>query len=543
MMKKKRFLAALLTAAVLYSGIYVPARAASFQDVVENSWYAAYVYDLVQQGVISGTSPTSFSPEKKLTRGAFVTMLANTVLSKEELQEYNFQGRFKDVTPKHWSNRFVNWAAENGIVSGFENKTFLPDKAVSRQDMAVMTVNFANAMGRKMQELNSPAAFADSGSIAKYAASSVRLCQQAGVINGYKEDNTFRPNGVATRAEAAALYSNFLKNCKPGSVSIIRKRVNGTAIKAVEFDPSSYTANLALGRDLVDGAEAPSSLVKRTGAVIAVNAAFFNMSSYMPVATLIKEGRVVTVSDKFAPHKSAFSMDSSGKFSIENFAVSHTVTLHQGEAEDIVLEKVMFNTWPSNEKDATRILFTRDWGHTLCFPAKDAVTLDENGVILSISHDKDVEIPEKGYVLAQRSRRQYEGKFFDSCQVGDTLDIQRLYDGASTQDLTLSIGAGPRIVKDGAVYGNLSSYQAEGYYDANITTYSALRMCIGIKPDGRLLILSANTTLAQLSQIMVAMGCRDAINFDGGGSANLYADGFWVVGPQSRALNNMLYFK
>ncbi len=547
-MKRKNFRKKLgvlaLTAALFCTAMSVPAAATTvFSDVAEGSWYYNHVYDLVERGVINGTSPTTFSPQSNLTRGAFAAMLANTVLTRDELNQYDFQGSFKDLTQKHWANRYVNWATENGIVSGYEDNTFRPDKPITREEMAAMVVRFANVTGRCMEAVNAAVAFADSDSISKYAAASVLTCQRAGVINGYKEDNTFRPKRLATRAEAAVLYSNFLKKCVTGNYDVICKRVNGTAVRAVEFDPEGLTANLVMGRDLVDGEESSSSLVSRTGAYIAVNAAFFDMSSYMPLGTLIKEGRVLTVSDKFAPNKSAFTVDSTGRFSIQNFSTLHTVTLHKEDGTDSVLNQVMFNTWPSSETDASRILFTRDWGHTLCFSAKDAVTIDENGVILAIDHDKDVSIPEKGYVLAQRSRREYEGDFFDSCKVGDTLDIERLYEGADSQDILLSIGAGPRIVKDGAPYGNVSTYQAEGYSDPNITTYSALRACIGIKPDGKLVIASATTTLSQLSNVMVRLGCSDAINFDGGGSVNLYVNGCWIVGPQSRLLNNMLYFK
>ena len=45
-----------------------------------------------------------------------------------------------------------------------------------------------------------------------------------------------------------------------------------------------------------------------------------------------------------------------------------------------------------------------------------------------------------------------------------------------------------------------------------------------------------------MAEIMVAFGCSDAVNLDGGGSTNLYVDGYWLYGPQSRLLNNMLYF-
>lgn len=539
---KKKFLSVLLTAALLCAGLPRSAQAAAFVDVPANAWYRDYVYDLVDKGIISGTSATEFSPESKLTRGAFATMLAKAVLSEGDLRQYEYKGSFKDVSQSHWSNRYVNWAAEAGIVSGYEDKTFRPDQALTRQEMAVMVTNFAKATGRQMSPVNAAVTFSDSASISKFAAASVQVCQRAGVISGYK-DNTFRPKGLATRAEAASMYSNFLKKCQNGNYTITHKRVFATPVRAVEFDPSAYTADLIMGRDVADGAESPSSIVQRSGAVIAVNAAFFDMTSYQALGTLIKQGRVVTVSDQYAPAKSAFSMDSAGNFSIQNFTTTHTVTLHKEDGTDSVLKGVVVNRWPSSATDGARILYTRDWGHELCFPARDAVTLAEDGTILAIAHNTDVAIPETGYVLAQRARREYEGDFFDSCKVGDVLDIERYYDGATTQDLQLSIGAGPRIVKDKAPYGDLSTYRAEGFTDSSITTYDAYRVCIGIKADGKLVILTSYTNLAQLSKIMTSFGCTDAVNFDGGGSTNVYVDGQWLRGPQERLLNNMLIFK
>ena len=108
-------------------------------------------------------------------------------------------------------------------------------------------------------------------------------------------------------------------------------------------------------------------------------------------------------------------------------------------------------------------------------------------------------------------------------------------------DIQLSIGAGPRIVKDGAVYGNASTYAAEGF--SGFASGAAVRVAAGIKEDGSLVLVVANTTLSTLSQILVDLGCEDAINFDGGGSSNLYVDGQWLYGPQERLLNTLLYFK
>ena len=557
----KRGAAVLLCAASLLAGVPLPAASARFSDVPEGAWYAKYVDDLVGKGILSGTTATTFSPNATLTRAAFATMLARSYLTDADAEAYRYTGSFTDVPASFWGNRYINWAQENGVVSGVGENRFAPDRAVTRQEMAAMVLNFSKAVGRKMPAIRESVTFTDYGDVSNFARSAVLTCQMAGVLTGYK-DGSFRPKGVATRSEAASLVSNFLKNCPASDqYTIIRKRVNGTAVRAVAFDPSRYAADLVMGRDVADGGEAPASMIQRTGAVIAVNGAFFDMGSYQALGTLVKESRVVTTFERYSPEKSALVLDGEGRFTIRNFKTEHTAILHKRdteeqsepeEAQEEALEEeadlptiagISVNRWPNSATDASRILFTRDWGHELAFTAKDAVTVSAQGVILSVDHDTDVAIPEDGFVLAQRARREYEGDFFDSCQVGDTIEIQRVYQGLGELQPVLSIGAGPRIAKDGAVYGNAATYRSEGFTDPNIVSYSPLRVAVGIKPDGGLVLITCYATLEHLGQILVSMGCSDAINFDGGGSVNLYVDGFWLRGPQDRRLNNLLVFK
>ena len=89
-MKKKqgfRFLAGFLCCVLLVCGITLPASAAQFSDVPYGEWFSESVYDLVDQGIVNGKTPTTFKPYDKLTRAEFVTMLAKTVLTKSEVDQ------------------------------------------------------------------------------------------------------------------------------------------------------------------------------------------------------------------------------------------------------------------------------------------------------------------------------------------------------------------------------------------------------------------------------------------------------------------------
>lgn len=543
--KWKNGLCALLCALlVLWAVPAGPAVAVGFfYDVPPTAWYASDVLALVDKGVIQGTGQNQFSPNAPLSRGAFVTMICKTLLSPQEMQAYAFQGGFSDVPAAHWASPAVNWAAESGVVNGRGDGTFAPDAPVSRQDMAVMLMNLIHSTGRQLPGVNPPAEFSDGASISGYARGSVSACQQAGVINGYA-DGSFGPHQTASRAEAAAMYARFLDRHGPGRYEVVCKRVNGVAVKAVEFDPHDFSASIALGYGTLTGRESPASFVSRTGAVIAVNAAFFLMDSYVPVGTMVSDGRVLIVDNQFAPAKSAFVIDGNGDASIQGFATRHQAVLRKADGGESVLEHMVVNQLPGMAWDSTPVMFTRDWGGSLTFAASDAVVVGWDGVVREVLHDTDAAIPADGYVIQRRGRPgEGGGGFFELAQPGDTVEVGRYYEGASTQDIRLSIGLGPRIVKNGAVYGDAGTYAAEGFKDPGITVYDARRSCIGIKKDGKVMLLTANTNLRDLGKILVAMGCQDAVNCDGGGSTNLYVDGRWLYGPQSRPLNQMLVFQ
>lgn len=539
-MKKvfSRCMALLLTAALLCALAPAYAGAAVFSDVPSGAWYASAVQELVNRGIMNGKGANTFAPNGTLTRGEFVTMLARTALSEGELGQYTYRGIFSDVPQKHWANRYVNWASSAGVVGGVGNGKFEPEKRLTRQDMAVMVVKYARATGLDLPAVNGPKMFLDYRSISSYAADSVTKCQRAGVIDGYG-DMTFRPKGVAKRSEAAVLYSRFLANAQSAGYKIIRKRLNGREIAAVEFDPGRFTAGVALGRDRVRGAEQAKSLYSRVGAKIAVNGTFFEFDSYDTYGTVIDNRRPITVYNQFSPAKSAIVMDSSGRFSVENFRTNISATVTAADGREITVKDVGVNRFPYDPKDGTRLIFTSDWGGSLGFKAKYASVVDSSGNVTAAYQDQDVSIPKNGYVFAQRAS-QSDNSFIQALTPGAYVRLDTEYAGSKTQDIVLAMAAGPKIVENGRPYGNSSTYAAEGLKGI---MGEVRRVCIGVRYDGSLVILTTYSDLPDLSNIMAAMGCESAINLDGGGSTNLYVDGQWLYGPTDRALNTALYFK
>lgn len=192
-------------AMALMRGIDVP----QFTDVAEDAWYHDYVYDLVYRGVVNGMTATTYEPEGKLTRAQFVKLLACSLEEAETLKTYEGQHPFTD-SEGHWAEAYIAWAKDKGIVEGVSATEFDPEAPITREQMATIFGRYALKQGIELPKDAAPAeSFPDADKISEYAREFVELMRIAGILNGY-EDGTFRPQGNATRAEAAKLFSLFL---------------------------------------------------------------------------------------------------------------------------------------------------------------------------------------------------------------------------------------------------------------------------------------------------------------------------------------------
>lgn len=192
-------------AMALMRGIDVP----EFTDVPKDAWYHDYVYDLVYRGVVNGMTATTYEPEGKLTRAQFVKLLACSLEEAETLKTYEGQHPFTD-SEGHWAETYIAWAKDKGIVEGVSATEFDPEAPITREQMATIFGRYALKQGIELPKSdNAAGSFPDADKISEYAREFVELMRIAGILNGY-EDGTFRPQGNATRAEAAKLFSLFL---------------------------------------------------------------------------------------------------------------------------------------------------------------------------------------------------------------------------------------------------------------------------------------------------------------------------------------------
>ena len=173
----------------------------NFPDLAKTHWSYGYVQSLVAKNVINGMEDGTFLPEYNVTREQFAKMLVEAL----EIYDASATCDFTDLDTSHWAYTYVASAVKAGVIMGYDDGTFGVGRNITRQEMAVMVsrcdVNFPTLI---------PAiAFTDSGDIADWARAAVTQMQRATIISGF-EDNSFKPQENATRAQAAKIIYGIL---------------------------------------------------------------------------------------------------------------------------------------------------------------------------------------------------------------------------------------------------------------------------------------------------------------------------------------------
>lgn len=204
---RKRALSLLLVLVMLLGVLPAGAAAAEvYQDVPSGHWASDYIARVAEQGLMVGTSDTTFAPEETITRAMFVTILAR--YAKAETDN-NAETAFTDVPAGQYYTGAVAWAAANGIVNGTSAVTFAPNDPVTREQMAALLYRAMRFLGNKCPQDGKLDVFSDASALSDWAVEGMIWAAGAGLFGGF-EDGTLRPQETATRAQAAKVFCVLL---------------------------------------------------------------------------------------------------------------------------------------------------------------------------------------------------------------------------------------------------------------------------------------------------------------------------------------------
>lgn len=176
-----------------------------FVDVAPDAWYTDAVQYAYDHGLMTGTSATTFAPNATTTRAMIVSILARqeNVTSAED-------AGFTDVAAGDWYATAVNWAAREGIVAGFEDDSFRPNAAITREQLAAILCNYSAWKGEDTSARADLSRYSDAAEISSWATDVMRWAVAEGLISGMTADE-LQPQGNATRAQVAAILQRYLE--------------------------------------------------------------------------------------------------------------------------------------------------------------------------------------------------------------------------------------------------------------------------------------------------------------------------------------------
>ncbi|KNZ70535.1 S-layer protein [Thermincola ferriacetica] len=191
-----------------YTGIYTAVEnIPRFKDL-QNHWAENDINDLAAKLIVKGIKPNTYAPNNKVTRAQFTTMLVKALgLKPEDTWSY-----FKDIKGAAWYSGPVNAAVNAGLINGYADGTFRPDRYIRREEAAAIMVRALKFAGVSTADIDSEkilARFKDKSEISPWAKVFVALAARNGIIAGYI-NGYFAPGNYITRAESAIMINKLL---------------------------------------------------------------------------------------------------------------------------------------------------------------------------------------------------------------------------------------------------------------------------------------------------------------------------------------------
>ncbi len=183
---------------------------AAFSDAVPTAWYHDGVHFCLEEGLMIGTSATTFAPEMDTSRA----MIAVVLWRQAGSPAVNYALPYDDVAEGVWYTEGVRWATSAGVALGYGNGKFGPNDPITREQLAAMLYRYEQTLNSGLTgDRTSLMDFNDMDKISDWAYEAMCWMTTNGIIEG-KGNKTLDPQGLSTRAEVAAVLMRYCENIK-----------------------------------------------------------------------------------------------------------------------------------------------------------------------------------------------------------------------------------------------------------------------------------------------------------------------------------------
>ncbi len=472
----------------------------SFQDVPE--WAVKYVAYAFAKGYSKGTSDTTFSPDETLDAKSYVTFALRALGYNDGNGDFSWNTALAD-------------SAKLGLMA-----------SATASSLSSVTHNRGDMVDLSYCALTMPLKGQTTTLAQKLVAAGV-FTSEKGTANG------------VLGSRVVYIYTPF----DGSTVDYVRKTVSLASGKVtadvitVNLSNPKVSVRSALVGDTI-GSTAPfTSIVSQSGAKALISSNFFNAydSFKTPIGHVVCNGQFMYG----VTGLTSFGFTYNNKVEVGRPAFFYRVAVSGSATKN----------WPcyelnSPQQDSSNsVVYTPTYGAILKITCNGTTVVVNNGVVTKISPcyaGENLNIPASGYIMWLGS--EYTStNYYHAPAAGDVVTLTPYLFKADEEGFTFNnvvsvVSGAPRLVKDGVI----ETYLDPGFTEARFTTASAPRTAIGTQYNGKLILVSAAAaTIQQMRELMLSLGCADAVNLDGGASTAMYFNGSYIRSP-GRALTTTL---
>lgn len=459
--------------------------------------YAAYAY---ANGLTKGTGAATFDPSRMLSASNYVTFLLRALGYGDG-----------DFTP----GKSLEFASGVSLMSAGAASA-LSGASMDRGDLAdlsyaALTCKLKDGSRTLAEKLRDEGVF----SAGEGAAAGV-LGENAGWV--YEYTAPAKPAAPAPAASAAGVS-------EAGSgVRYEKKTVGKVTAHVLTVDPKLATVKTALVDNTLGHTAPFSEIVESSGAYAAINGNFF--ASYsdfkIPVGHVMVDGQ--------------FLYGTSG---LSSLGITADGEVRVGRPALFTRIQAPNTSWTAYEINVPTqygsILYTPAYGASVTMTKPGSVMTVSGGTISGfqpVAEGAAVPIPSNGFLVymdAAFTSTEYFQTPVPGTPVTAEYYLQKEDPEGFTLDGLVSVVSGaPRLVQDGAMVTTLE----QGFQEARFTTAVSPRTAIGADSAGQLILVSVpGASIQQMRELMLALGCVDAFNLDGGASCGMYYNGTYLAKP------------
>lgn len=546
---------------ILCISFSVPAFASgSSKESTEN---ANALYNL---GLFKGTNG-GYDLDTTPTRVQGLIMLIRLLGEEDEALSFDGSHIFSDVP--QWADKYVGYAIEKGYTKGTSSSTFSPDLALDAKSyvtFVLRSLGYNDTNG----DFTWNNALSDSVEFGLMSSSTASVLSSALFNRGDMVDISYcgltMPLKGNTTTLAQKLVTAGVFTSEQGKTNnVLGNRVIYTYVpydsstidyvrRTISLPSGSVTADIvtvnvinpkvsikaALVNDTIGSTATFSNIVSQSNAKVVINSNFFQAydAFKIPIGHVVSNGQFMYG----LTGMSSFGFTSDGKVLVGRPAFFFRVAVPNSATKN----------WPCYELNSTQqtnsnsVVYTPAYGSTLKITCDGTAVLINNGTITKIMpcySGNTLDIPSNGYIMWLGS--EYTStNYYHAPTIGDKVKLTPyLYkedeEGFTFDNVVSVVSGAPRLVKDGII----ETYLEPGFTESRFTTATTPRTAIGTLANGKLILVSVGSaTIQKMRELMLSLGCVDALNLDGGGSTAMYYNGTYIRSPGRQLTTTLQVF-